>query len=86
MAGSRPGALPRTAIKRRPDWHYAGAQHRTPAQDPPCIECRADLVFDEPLSNLDLKLREHMRVELKLIQHEIGITSIYVTTACPARA
>ncbi len=37
------------------------------------------LLFDEPLSNLDLKLREHMRVELKRIQNEVGITSIYVT-------
>jgi iron(III) transport system ATP-binding protein len=37
------------------------------------------LLFDEPLSNLDLKLREQMRVELKRIQHEIGITSVYVT-------
>ena len=37
------------------------------------------LLFDEPLSNLDLKLREQMRVELKRIQNEIGITSVYVT-------
>ncbi len=37
------------------------------------------LLFDEPLSNLDLKLRETMRVELKRIQSEVGITSIYVT-------
>jgi iron(III) transport system ATP-binding protein len=37
------------------------------------------LLFDEPLSNLDLKLREQMRVELKRIQHEVGITSVYVT-------
>ncbi|MBS29150.1 MAG: Fe3+/spermidine/putrescine ABC transporter ATP-binding protein [Alphaproteobacteria bacterium] len=37
------------------------------------------LLFDEPLSNLDLKLRETMRVELKRIQAEVGITSIYVT-------
>src|SRR5262245_45604427 len=37
------------------------------------------LLFDEPLSNLDAKLREQMRVELKRIQHEVGITSIYVT-------
>jgi iron(III) transport system ATP-binding protein len=37
------------------------------------------LLFDEPLSNLDLKLREQMRVEIKRIQHEVGITSIYVT-------
>ena len=37
------------------------------------------LLFDEPLSNLDLKLREQMRIELKRIQSEVGITSIYVT-------
>ena len=37
------------------------------------------LLFDEPLSNLDLKLREQMRVELKRIQNEVEITSIYVT-------
>ena len=37
------------------------------------------LLFDEPLSNLDLKLREQMRLELKRIQKEVGITSVYVT-------
>ncbi len=37
------------------------------------------LLFDEPLSNLDLKLREQMRVELKRIQNEVGITTVYVT-------
>jgi iron(III) transport system ATP-binding protein len=37
------------------------------------------LLLDEPLSNLDAKLREKMRFELKRLQHEVGITSIYVT-------
>ena len=37
------------------------------------------LLFDEPLSNLDAKLREQMRIEMKRIQHEVGITSVYVT-------
>jgi iron(III) transport system ATP-binding protein len=37
------------------------------------------LLFDEPLSNLDAKLRERMRLELIRLQREIGITSIYVT-------
>jgi len=37
------------------------------------------LLFDEPLSNLDAKLREYMRDELRKIQQEIGITSLYVT-------
>lgn len=37
------------------------------------------LLFDEPLSNLDAKLREYMREELRKIQQRVGITSIYVT-------
>jgi ABC-type sugar transport system ATPase subunit len=37
------------------------------------------LLFDEPLSNLDAKLRLRMRGELKRLQMELGITSIYVT-------
>src|SRR5262249_60543752 len=37
------------------------------------------VLFDEPLSNLDAKLREQMRGELVRLQHEVGITSIYVT-------
>lgn len=37
------------------------------------------LLFDEPLSNLDAKLRERMRVELRQLQQRLGITSIYVT-------
>ncbi len=37
------------------------------------------LLFDEPLSNLDAKLRLTMRGELKRLQHSLGITSIYVT-------
>ncbi|RQG87992.1 ABC transporter ATP-binding protein [Natrarchaeobius halalkaliphilus] len=37
------------------------------------------LLLDEPLSNLDRKLREEMRFELKRIQEELGITTIYVT-------
>jgi iron(III) transport system ATP-binding protein len=37
------------------------------------------LLLDEPLSNLDAKLREKMRFELKRIQRELGVTTIYVT-------
>jgi iron(III) transport system ATP-binding protein len=37
------------------------------------------LLFDEPLSNLDSKLREKMRFELRRIQQRVGITAIYVT-------
>jgi len=37
------------------------------------------LLFDEPLSNLDAKLRDRVRVEIRQLQRELGITSIYVT-------
>lgn len=37
------------------------------------------LLFDEPLSNLDAKLRVKMRVEIKKIQQALGVTSVYVT-------
>ncbi len=37
------------------------------------------LLLDEPLSNLDAKLREAMRFELKRIQRDLGLTTIYVT-------
>ncbi len=37
------------------------------------------VLFDEPLSNLDAKLRKQLRLELKRIQRETGMTAIYVT-------
>ena len=37
------------------------------------------LLLDEPLGALDLKMRQHMQVELKNLQHRVGITFIYVT-------
>lgn len=44
------------------------------------LACHARLfLFDEPLSNLDLKLRNEMRVELKKLHQAFGITTVYVT-------
>ena len=37
------------------------------------------LLLDEPLGALDLKLREHMKIELKKLQHEFGTTFVYIT-------
>jgi iron(III) transport system ATP-binding protein len=37
------------------------------------------LLLDEPLSNLDAKLREQMRTEIRRIQQKLEITSVYVT-------
>lgn len=39
----------------------------------------AVLLLDEPLGALDLKLREHMKIELKRLQHEFGTTFVYIT-------
>jgi ABC-type thiamine transport system ATPase subunit len=39
----------------------------------------AVFLFDEPLSNLDAKLRVQMRLEIKALQRKLGVTSLYVT-------
>jgi len=39
----------------------------------------AVFLFDEPLSNLDAKLRVQMRLEIKALQRELGVTALYVT-------
>ena len=44
------------------------------------IATRPDiLLFDEPLSNLDAKLRERVRIEIRELQRRLGITTLYVT-------
>jgi iron(III) transport system ATP-binding protein len=37
------------------------------------------LLFDEPLSNLDAKLRKRVRADIRILQQDLGITSVYVT-------
>ena len=44
------------------------------------------LLLDEPLSNLDAKLREQMRIEIKRLQQQLGFTVLFVThDSLPAR-
>jgi iron(III) transport system ATP-binding protein len=44
------------------------------------LVCGDDLIlFDEPLSNVDAKVREHLRLELLALQREFGFTAVYVT-------
>ena len=64
--------------RRRPDQLSGGQQQRV-ALARAIINKPSVLLFDEPLSNLDAKLREQMRLEIRRIQQSFGITSIYVT-------
>jgi iron(III) transport system ATP-binding protein len=63
---------------RRPDQISGGQQQRIALVRSLVME-PAVLLFDEPLSNLDAKLRETMRLEIRRIQKKLNITSVYVT-------
>ena len=64
--------------QRRPNQLSGGQQQRVAVARTIAIEPKV-LLLDEPLSNLDAKLRVHMRTELLALQRKLGITTIFVT-------
>jgi iron(III) transport system ATP-binding protein len=63
----------------RPASKLSGGQQQRVALGRAIAFSPSVILFDEPLSNLDAKLRASMRVELKELQHRLGISSVYVT-------
>ncbi len=77
----------RAALKRvqldgledRPATDLSGGQQQRAPMARAIVPASKVLLMDEPLSNLDARLREQMRVELKKITKSIGVTTLYVT-------
>ena len=80
-AGSRGGArrsVSRSYLERKPSALSGGQRQRVAMGRAIVREPRAFLM-DEPLSNLDAKLRVQMRAEIQRLQRALGVTTIYVT-------
>ena len=65
-------------LDRKPR-QLSGGQRQRVAMGRAIVRDPKVFLFDEPLSNLDAKLRVQMRVEIKRLQQELGTTSLYVT-------
>ena len=65
-------------LDRRPN-QLSGGQRQRVAMGRAIVREPEVFLFDEPLSNLDAKLRVQMRLEIKRLQRDLGTTSLYVT-------
>jgi ABC-type Fe3+/spermidine/putrescine transport system ATPase subunit len=70
--------LPVELATRKPTELSGGQQQRVAVARALIVQPRV-LLLDEPLSNLDAKVRQRLRVEIRRLQRRIGITTIYVT-------
>jgi iron(III) transport system ATP-binding protein len=68
-----------TGLENRSPGQLSGGQQQRVALARSLVVEPSILLLDEPLSNLDAKLRERMRIELKALQRQTGITFVYVT-------
>jgi len=66
-------------LEDRPATDLSGGQQQRVAMARAMVTDSKVLLMDEPLSNLDARLREQMRVELRKITKSIGVTTLYVT-------
>ena len=67
------------ALETRPVTDLSGGQQQRVALARAIVTQPMVLLMDEPLSNLDARLREEMRLELKKIATSVGVTTLYVT-------
>ncbi|MGD1925475.1 MAG: sn-glycerol-3-phosphate ABC transporter ATP-binding protein UgpC [Paracoccaceae bacterium] len=65
-------------LDRKPR-QLSGGQRQRVAMGRAIVRKPQAFLFDEPLSNLDAKLRVQMRLEIKALQSDLGVTSLYVT-------
>ena len=68
-----------TELLQRKPGQLSGGQRQRVAMGRALVRDPALFLFDEPLSNLDAKLRVEMRTEIKKLHHRIGKTTVYVT-------
>ncbi len=73
------GLVQMREFARRPASNLSGGQQQRVALARAVAFSPTVVLFDEPLSNLDAKLRAEMRVELRELQRRLDITSVYVT-------
>src|SRR4051794_7102080 len=66
-------------LLRRKPGQLSGGQRQRVARGRPRVRDPKLFLFDEPLSNLDAKLRVDMRTEIKKLHHRVGKTTVYVT-------